>query len=96
VQHGIAAVESFIKTEPVAAIQRGFHQQFQRRDAPSHNTLLSWVLKWCQEGSAKDSKPFMVSTSDNVEWVGDAMLQSLHRSARQPAIALHLNECSLH
>jgi len=98
-QHGIVAVESFIKTESVTAIQRGFRQQFQRHDAPSHNTL-SWVSKWHQEGSVKDSipqgRPFTASTPDNAEWVRDAMLQSLHRSARRPALALHLNECSLH
>jgi hypothetical protein len=55
VQHGIEAVESFIKTEFVTAIQRGFHEQFQRRNAPSHITLLLWVSKWRQEGSVKDS-----------------------------------------
>jgi len=49
VQHGIEAVELFIKTESVTAIQCGFHQQFQRHDAPTHNTLLLWVTKWRQD-----------------------------------------------
>jgi hypothetical protein len=56
-QHHIAAVESFIKTESVTATQHGFQQQFQRCDAPSRNTLLLWVSKWCQVGSVKESKP---------------------------------------
>jgi hypothetical protein len=38
VQNRIAAVELFIKIESVTATQRGFRQQFQRRDAPSRNT----------------------------------------------------------
>ena len=57
VQHRIVAVELFIKTEAVTATQRGFRQQFQRRDTPSRNALLLWVSKWHQEGSVKDSKP---------------------------------------
>ena len=70
-QHTIAAVELFIKTQSVTATQRGFCQQFERRDAPSRNTLLLWVSKWCQEGSVKDSKPqgcpFLAPAPDNVE-----------------------------
>ena len=53
----VAAVELFIKTGLVTAIQQGFRQQFQRHDAPSHNTLLLWVSKRHQEGSVKESKP---------------------------------------
>jgi hypothetical protein len=45
VQLQIAAVELFIKTDLITATQRGFHQQFQRCDALSCNTLLLWVLK---------------------------------------------------
>ena len=71
VQLQIAAVELFIKTDLVTATQHGFHQQFQRCDAPSHNTLLLWALKWDQEGSLKDSKPqgcpFSAPAPDNVE-----------------------------
>jgi hypothetical protein len=66
-----AAGELFIKMETVTATQRGCHQQFQRRDAPSRNTLLLWVLKRHQEGSLKESKPqgcpFSVPAPDNVE-----------------------------
>lgn len=40
VQHQIVAVELFIKTESDTATQRGFYQQFRRRDAPSRSTLL--------------------------------------------------------
>ena len=54
VQNRPAALELFIKTESVTAIQRGFRQHFQRRDAPSRNTLLLWVSKWRQEGPVKD------------------------------------------
>jgi len=50
VQHRIATVELFIKTGSVTTLQRGFHQQFQRYDAPSCSNVLLWVLKWCQEG----------------------------------------------
>jgi hypothetical protein len=57
VQHCISALELFIKTESVTAKHCGFQQQFQRSDVPSRNTLPLWVLKWCQEGSVKDSKP---------------------------------------
>jgi hypothetical protein len=46
-----AAVELFNKTELVTATQHDFHQQFQRCEAPSRNTLLLWVLQWGQEGS---------------------------------------------
>jgi hypothetical protein len=53
----ISALELFIKTESVTPKQCGFQQQFQRSDAPSCNTLPLWVLKWCQKGSVKDSKP---------------------------------------
>jgi len=78
VQHCIAAVELFIKTESVTAVQCGFWLQCQRCNAPSCNTLLLWVLKWHQEGSVKDGKPQghprSVHTPDNVEWVRDAML----------------------
>lgn len=71
-QHHIAAVELFIKLQSVTAIQHGFQQQFQRRDAPSLNTLLLWVPKWYQEGSVKDSRcPRLARTPDNVEWVRD-------------------------
>jgi hypothetical protein len=57
VQHRIAAVEMSVTRESVTATQHGCQQQFQRLDAPSRNTLLLWVSKWHQEGSAKDSKP---------------------------------------
>jgi len=71
VQHQIAAVEMYVKTELVTATQHGFHQLFQRCDALSHSTLLLWVLKWHQEGSVKDSKPqgcpFLAPAPDNVE-----------------------------
>jgi hypothetical protein len=95
VQQCIVAVELFIKTQSVTAIQRGFHQQFQRV------MLLATKLCSCgyPNGVKKDSKlqrcPFTASKPDNVEWVSDATLQSLCRSAWQPALALHLNECSL-
>jgi len=46
-QHRTAAVECLSKYSLTAA-QHGFHQQFQRRDAPSHSTLLLWVSKWHQ------------------------------------------------
>ena len=62
----------------VAATQHGFHQQFQRFDALSPNTLLLWVLKWHQEGAVKDSTPkgcpFSAPGPDNVERITDAML----------------------
>jgi hypothetical protein len=91
VQKRIAAVELFIKTESVTATQRGFRQQFQRRDAPSRNSLLLWVSKWRLEGSVKDSKPQgrprSARTPDNVEQVRDALLRW---SARQHALALRL------
>ena len=99
VQHRIAAVELFIKTESVTATQRGFRQQFQRRDAPSRNTLLLWVSKWRLEGSVKDSKPQgrprSARTPDNVERVRDAILRSPRRSARRHALALRLKDSSV-
>jgi hypothetical protein len=91
-------VELFMKTESDTDTQCGFHQQFQRNDAPSHNTLLLWVLQWSQEGSVKDSKPqghpFSAPAPNNVEWIRDAILWSPRRSAQRQALALHLNECS--
>jgi len=45
VQQRIAALELFIKTKYVTDTQRGFRQRFERRDAPSRNTLLLWVSK---------------------------------------------------
>ena len=87
VQRRIATVELFIKTGSVTTLQHGFRQQFQRYDAPSCNTVLLWVLKWCQEGSMNDSKPqghpFSATTPDNVEWVRDTMMRSLCKSARR-------------
>ena len=95
-QHHTVAVESFIKTESVTAVQHGFQQQFQRCDAPSHNTLLLWVSKWCQVGSVKESKPtrrpLSAHTPDNVEPVRDAILQSPHKSAYQQPLATWLKE----
>jgi hypothetical protein len=87
VQHCIAAVEMFNKTESATAIQRGFLPQFQRSDASSHNILLCLVPKQCQENqSRKDSKeqghPRSTCAPDNVEWARDAILQSQHVSAR--------------
>jgi hypothetical protein len=88
VQRTVAAVELFIKTEPVTATQRGFWQQFQRRDAPSRNTGLLWLPKWRQEGSVKGNKPqgcaHAAPTPDNVESVRDAILRSpFHRDCRK-------------
>jgi hypothetical protein len=86
------------KKEYVTAIQCGFQQQFQRREVPSHNTLLSWALKWHQEGSVMDSKPQghpLLARKPDVEQVRDTMLQSLHRSVWQQAFTLHLHECSI-
>ena len=64
--------------QSVTAKQRGFRQQFQRCEDPSHNTLLLWASKWRQEGSVKDSKPRgrppLARTPDNVERVRDTML----------------------
>jgi hypothetical protein len=84
VQHRMVTVELFIKTGSITATHHGFHQQFQRCDAPSHNILLLWVSKWHQEGSLNDSKPqgcpFSATTPENVEWVKDAMMRSLCKS----------------
>ena len=92
----IVAVESFIKTESRTAAQHGFQQEFQRCDAPSHNTLLLWVSKWYQVGTVKESKParrpLSAHTPDNVEPVRDAILQSPHKSAYQQPLAPHLEE----
>jgi hypothetical protein len=69
-----------LSKQSVTATQPGFRQQFQRRDAPSRNTLLLWVSKWHLEGSMKDSKPQgrprSARTPDNVERVRDAILRS--------------------
>ena len=77
VQHRTAAVDCLSK-QSVTATQHGFRQQFQRHDAPSHNTLLWWVSKWRQEGSVKDSeppgRPLSAHTPDNVQWVRDTVL----------------------
>ena len=92
------AVELFIKTELVTATQHGFHQQFQRCNAPGCNTLLLWVSKRHQEGSVKESKtqgcPFSVRAPDNVKWGGDTMFRSPCRLAWRQALAPRLNECS--
>jgi len=45
VQQRIAALELFIKTKYVTATQRGFRRRFERRNAPSRNTLLLWISK---------------------------------------------------
>ena len=86
VLHRIAAVELFIKTEFVTAIQRGLRQHFQRRDVPTRSALLLWASKWRQKGSAMDSKaqgsPLSARAPDNVESVRDATLRSPCRSAR--------------
>jgi hypothetical protein len=58
-----------------------------------------WVSKWRQEGSVKDSKPEgcprSLRTPDNAERVREAMLRSLHRSARRQALALGLKDSSV-
>ena len=86
---------NYLSTESVTATQRGFHQQFQRPDAPTCSTLLLWVLTWRKEGSVKDSKPqgrpFLARTPGNLEQVSDAMLLSPRTSARLQALALRLN-----
>jgi len=90
--------EIVYQKESVTAIQCGFQQQFQRREVPSHNTLLLWALKWHQEGSVMDSKPQghpLLARKPDVEQVRDTMLRSLHRSVWQQAFALRLNKCSI-
>jgi hypothetical protein len=99
-QHHIAAVESFIKTESVTVKQHGFWQQFHRCDAPSHNTLLLWVSKWCQVGSVKERKPIerpLSARTPDVKPVRDTMLQSPHRSAFQQPLCTWLKgmTCSI-
>jgi hypothetical protein len=100
VRHCIVAVELFIKTESVTATQRGFCQQFQRCKGPSHNNLLLWVSKWCQEWSMKYSKPqgcpLLARTPGIVERVRDTMLWNFRGSAWRQALALRLNKCSVH
>jgi len=95
VQHRIAAVELCITTESVTATQRGFRQQFQRRDVPNRNTLLLWVSKWRQEGSVKESqpqgRPFSVPAPDSVEQVRDAMLRIPRKSTRTASTRTSLN-----
>jgi len=82
----------------VVAKQRGFRQQFQRRDAPSRNILLLWVPKCRQEGSVEGSKPrerpFSARTSGSVGPVM-VMLLSPGRSARRQTLALRLKEISV-
>jgi hypothetical protein len=51
VQQQIVAVQLFIKILSVTAKQLGFRQQFQRRDAPSHNILLLRLSERQQKGS---------------------------------------------
>ena len=97
VQHRTAAVDCLSK-QSVTATQHGFRQQFHRRDAPSHNTLLLWVSKWRQEGSMKDSeppgRPFSARTPDNVQRVRDTVLRRPRRSALRQALALRSKEFS--
>jgi len=86
-------MDSFITTESVTVTQRGFSQQFHRRDVPSRSTLLLWVSKWRLEGSVKDSKPqgrpFSVPAPDNVQREREAMLRMLRQ-----ALALRLKKKS--
>ncbi len=82
VQHCTAAVEPFIITQFVTAIQRGFRQQFQRPDAPCRN-------------NKPQERPFSARTPDNMEYVRDSMWRSPCRSARQQALALLWNKRSI-
>lgn len=95
VQHCTAAVELFIRSEPITATQHGFQLQFQTHDAPSHNML--WALKRHQELLVKYSKhqghQCSVRTPDNAEQVREAMLSSPHVSDRWQALTLGL-KCS--
>jgi hypothetical protein len=68
IQHRTAAVDLFIKTQPVTSTKRGFWKQFQRRDAPSHNILVLWVLNWRPEGSVKDCKPQRMPMFGSYTW----------------------------
>jgi hypothetical protein len=76
-----SAVELCIKIESDMITERGFRQQFQRHDVPSHITLLFWVSKWHQEGSGKDSKPqgrlFSAPAPNNVKRVMSAAVPLL-------------------
>jgi hypothetical protein len=101
VQHPIAAVELFIRTESITATQRGFGLQFQTCDVPSCNmcTLLLRISNWHHGRSVKDSKPqgypHSVCTLDIAEQVREAMLWSPHRSAWGQALALGLKGISI-
>jgi hypothetical protein len=98
VQHRMAVLELFIKTESVTATHRCFRQQFQRSVAPSRNTLLLWVSKWRQERPVKDSKPqgrpFSARTPGSAVRVRDAILRSPRRSARRQALAVRLTNAA--
>ena len=98
VQHCISAMELFIKTESVTAIQRGFWQQSETWCFwPQYSAIVG--IKWRQEGSVKDSKPqgcpLSARTPDNVEQVRNATLRCPRRSARRQALTLRFKECSI-
>jgi hypothetical protein len=97
VQYRFAAVELSIKTESVTATQHGVIQQYERLDAPSRNTLLLWVSKWCQEGSVKDRKPqghpFMAHTLDNIKRVRDSILVNNQIDTLFSTYLFHFSTC---
>ena len=77
--HRVATLELSEQIQPFAATQRGFWRQCRRLDVTSRYNLLLCVLKWRQEGSAKDGKPQVhersVGTTGNVERRRDAILR---------------------
>lgn len=58
--------------------------------------MLLWVVKWCWEETAKDSKaqgcPCKVCKPDNAERVREVMLKSSHRSAWRQTLMLCLED----
>jgi hypothetical protein len=53
VQGTAVAVNLFIKTYPITAPQVVSISSFIDMFVPTHNTLILWVSKWCEERTAR-------------------------------------------
>ena len=89
------AVETYLKNkESVVLTQRIFRRHFNiyRNDSvPSSNILLLWVRNFRETFAAKrkpQGREPSIRTPENIEWVREAFVRNLRRSASRNAITL--------
>jgi uncharacterized protein YcbX len=95
VEHHVACVEFFVKTESVTQMQCNFLRKLNVHRAPC-NIIKTWVSRWCETGNVRNiqcpGQQPSVYMPENIERIRNAVVRNPQRSVQQQASALGMSD----